>query len=185
MDKIKFGKHVDLAYEIFTVDDGGEAASVFKFTDKHPDSFVYGLDKGMIDGFANAINGLAEGDSFDFTLEPKDAFGEKNPDMVQVLDKSIFCINGEFDTDRVYEGAVVPMQTADGFRIDGFVKEITPDKVTIDFNHQLAGERVRYAGKVLAVRDATPDEMSPKGASCNCGGSCGEGGCEGCSGGCH
>ena len=85
MDKIKFGKHVDLAYEIFTVDDGGEAASVFKFTDKHPDSFVYGLDKGMIDGFANAINGLAEGDSFDFTLEPKDAFGEKNPDMVQVL----------------------------------------------------------------------------------------------------
>ncbi len=186
-NKIQLGKHVDLAYEIFVVAADGTGTSVYKFTDEHPDSFVYGFDRGMIEGFANAINGLAEGDSFDFTLEPKDAFGEKDPDMVQVLPKSIFCIDGgEFDADRVYEGAIVPMMTADGHRIDGFVEKVTDTEVTMNFNHQLAGERVRYTGKVITVRDATADELNPKGCggSCSCGdggcSSCGDGGCNGC-----
>ena len=95
-------------------------------------------------------------------------------------------VDGEFDAEKVYEDAIVPMMTADGHRIDGFVDKVTDTEVTMNFNHQLAGERVRYAGKVLAVRDATPDELNPKGCggSCNCGeggcGSCGDGGCSGC-----
>lgn len=190
MDKIQLGKHVDLAYEIFVVAADGTNSSVYKFTDERPDSFIYGFDPGMIEGFANALNGLAAGDAFDFTLEPKDAFGEKDPDMVKVLPKDIFCVDGEFDAEKVYEGAIVPMMTADGHRIDGFVDKVTDTEVTMNFNHQLAGERVRYAGKVLAVRDATPDELNPKGCggSCNCGdggcsggcSSCGDGGCSGC-----
>ena len=52
METIKFGKYVELAYEIFVVDNDGEA-SVFKFTPERPDAFVFGLDQGMIDGFMN------------------------------------------------------------------------------------------------------------------------------------
>lgn len=178
METIKFGKYVQLAYEIFVVDNDGEA-SVFKFTEQRPDSFVFGLDQGMIDGFMKRIENLEQGVAFDFTLAPEEAFGAKDPNMIMQIDKDIFKVNGEFDSEKVFVGAMVPMQTADGYRIDGLVEEITDDKVTIDFNHQLAGETVRYVGTVLTVRDATPEELNPP--KHHCGGGCN---CDDCGGGC-
>ena len=77
--------------------------------------------------------------------------------------------------------------------MDGFVQSITDDKVTVDFNHQLAGESVNYVGKVLGVREATADELNPKHQHCGCGcdhdhdhcghdhhDHCGCDGCDGC-----
>ena len=96
--------------------------------------------------------------------------------MVQKIDKQIFVIDGEFDSERVYEGAFVPMMTADGMRIEGIVKEITDGTVTVDFNHQLAGETVKYTGKIISVREATEEEKNPPR---QCGG-CGGGDCGGC-----
>ena len=175
METIKFGKYVELAYEIFIVDVDGEA-SVFKFTPERPDAFVFGLDQGMIEGFMKRIENLEQGAAFDFTLAPEEAFGPKDPNMIMEIDKDIFKVNGEFDSEKVFEGAMVPMQTADGYRIDGLVEKVTDDKVTIDFNHQLAGETVRYSGYVQLVRDATPEELQPH-HGCNCG-------CEDCGDGC-
>lgn len=183
METIQFGKYIELAYEIFVVGESGNV-SVYKFDDKHPDRFVFGMDQTMIEGFMKHVQGLEQGQQFDFTLEANEAFGERNTDQVIELDKHIFEVNGEFDTDKVYVGAMVPMMTQDGMRIEGRVINITTDKVTMDFNHQLAGERVRYQGKVLTVRDATAEEMAPKhGTGCSCDGGC-DGGCSGCGGGC-
>ena len=186
METIKFGKYVELAYEIFAVDKGGEN-SVFKFTAEHPDGFVFGMDQSMLEEFANRINNLEQGAEFDFTLTPDEAFGPKNPDMVLELDKSVFNVNGEFDAEKVREGVMLPMLTQDGHRVDGLVTKVGPDTVIMDFNHQLAGSSVRYKGKVITVRDATPDEVNPKQHACSghCGGC--DGGCggdEGCSGSC-
>ncbi|MDE5744511.1 MAG: peptidylprolyl isomerase, partial [Paramuribaculum sp.] len=70
--------------------------------------------------------------------------------------------------------------------------EVTDTKVKMDFNHPLAGKDVRFKGKILTVRDATPEELQPAhGCGCGCDhGSCGDDcGCEhdscgdGC--GCH
>ena len=72
------------------------------------------------------------------------------------------------------------MMTGDGMRIEGIVKEITDDTVTIDFNHQLAGETVKYTGKVINVREATDEEKNPPRHQC---GGCGGGDCGGCEGG--
>ena len=68
------------------------------------------------------------------------------------------------------------MMTAEGFRVEGKVLEITPDKIKMDFNHPFAGLTVRYEGVIDEVRDATPEELKP---SCGCGGCCG-GGDNGC-----
>ena len=57
----------------------------------------------------------------------------------------------------------------DGSIRRGKVLEVKDDKVTMDFNHQLAGETVRYAGVVQLVRDATPEELQPKHHGCGCG----------------
>ena len=168
MEQIKLGKYVELAYEILTVDNDGET-QVFKFTPDNPDRFIYGLEPGMLEAFAKNLSGLKAGDKFDFTLSPEEAFGDVDESMIMDLDKNLFVVDGEFDSERVFVGGVVPMQTTEGHRLEGFVTAITPDKVTIDFNHQLAGETVRYRGQVLALRDATPEELNPPKHHCGCG----------------
>ena len=84
------------------------------------------------------------------------------------------------------------MMTADGFRINGLVVEVTNEIVKMDFNHPLANDDVRFDGKILTVRDATAEELNP---SCGCGCGCGDHGCgddcggcgegDGCGCGCH
>ena len=183
MEKVELGKYVELAYEIFTVDEHGET-SVYKFTSDHPDRFVFGQDLGMIEAFTSHIGALSMGDSFDFTLEAEEAFGERIPDMVMAIPRSTFMVDGEFDNERVFVGSVVPMQTSEGYRVDGLVKAIDEENVTLDFNHQLAGERVRYVGVVQLVRDATPEELNPHHGcgGCDCGHDHGGCNCDDCNG---
>ena len=73
------------------------------------------------------------------------------------------------DEEMIKVGALVPMMTADGYRINGLVKEVGAEKVKLDFNHPLAGKSVRFDGKILAVRDATPEELQPVHGGCGCG----------------
>ena len=183
MEKIQAGKYVELVYEIFVVNEEGQV-SVFKFNKEHPDAFVFGMDLSLIEGFQNHIMGLEQGEKFDFTLKPEEAFGVKNPELVYELEKEIFHIDGKFDDEHVRPGARIPMMTQEGMRIEGQVVKVTDEKVFMDFNHQLAGETVRYSGYVQLVRDATPDELNPKHHGCGCGcEDCGDGcdcGCGGC-----
>ena len=71
------------------------------------------------------------------------------------------------------------MMTADGYRIDGLVTEVTPTKVKMDFNHPLVDKTVRFDGEIKLVRDATPEELQPAhGCGCGCS-SCDDGcGCD-------
>lgn len=193
MEKIQPEKYVELSYEILVKGADGGETSVYKFSKAHPDAFVFGQDPAMIEGFMAHINGLEQGAAFDFTLAPEQAFGPKDPGMVVELDKEIFTADGEFDSEHVKPGAMVPMRTADGYRMDGKVLSVGDDKVTLDFNHQLAGETIRYVGEVLTVRQATDEELHPQPRGCGgnkggCGGGCGgnKGGCgeDGCCGGC-
>ncbi len=184
MDTIAKGKYVVLAYKIFVVG-ADQDVPVFEFTKEHPDAFVFGNDLSMIEGFMKNIEGLKAGDTFDFTLAPEEAFGKKDENMIIPIEKDVFKNgDGEFDTERVALGNYVPMLTNGGQRVEGLVVEITDTHVTLDFNHQLAGESVRYQGEVLKVREATEEELHPQQGCGSCSGSCGEGGCSGCSG-CH
>ena len=180
MEKISNGKMVEIAYKIYLVEKDGDTM-IYEFKEDKPDRFVFGNEPGMLESFMSHLEGLNVGEEFDFILSPIEAFGERNPELVQVLDKNLFVIDGEFDSDRVYEGAFVPMMTGDGMRIEGIVKEITDTNVTIDFNHQLAGETVKYSGKVINVREATDEEKNPPRHQC---GGCGGGDCGGCGGDC-
>ena len=190
MEKIQAGKYVELVYEIFVVN-GEEQTSVFKWNKEHPDAFVFGMDLSLIEGFQNRIMGLEQGEKFDFTLQPHEAFGMKDPELIYELEKEIFHVDGKFDAENIRPGAFIPMMTQEGMRIEGQVVKVTDDKVFMDFNHQLAGETVRYCGYVQLVRDATPEELQPQHHGCGCGcddckdGDCGHDHGDGCDcGGC-
>lgn len=165
------GKYVAYSYKLYDESDG---SLLFEATPEAPDMMVYGVSHEIVPGLAAVMDGLAKGDRFGVTLPPEAAFGDRNPEYELTLDPEIFMRDGKL-AEEVKVGAMLPMMTAEGYRIEGEVKEIG-DKIRMDFNHPFAGKTVRYEGVVEEVRDATPEELHPAGG---CGGGCG-----GCGGGC-
>ena len=112
------------------------------------------------------------------------------------MPKNIFLIDGKFDSERVVEGAVIPLMTAEGQRINGSVVEVKDDVVVMDMNHPLAGCDLNFVGEVVTSRLATNEELAEVarmmsggcGGGCgSCGGGCGDHECGddcGCEGGC-
>ena len=128
---------------------------------------------------------LNEGDAFDFVLKQEEAYGPYEEERVLELPKETFSVNGKFDKDMVYPGAVLPLMNADGNRFQGLVLDVKDNTVEIDLNHPLAGKDLHFKGNVVTLRDATDEElksliqmMSGEGGCSGCGGEC-DGHCDG------
>ncbi|NBX61329.1 MAG: peptidylprolyl isomerase [Betaproteobacteria bacterium] len=95
--------------------------------------------------------GLAEGDHVTLSLEPGEAFGPRNPQMLQWVARSLLDKFG--DVDASYQmGEVVEFPGPEGQgRYAGAVREVTDDAVLFDFNHPLAGQAVSLEVKVIGV----------------------------------
>lgn len=169
MEKIKPGKYVEITYDLYQVNPDGTEKLVHQVDPEDPEKFVQGVTRGMIEPLEKALDGLEKGGKYDVLVKADEAFGPYDEDQVVTLEKEIFVVDGKFDTEMVKPGALVPMMTADGFRINGLVKDVTDKDVVMDFNHPLAGKDVRFKGEVLTVRDATPEELQPAhGCGCGC-----------------
>ena len=58
-----------------------------------------------------------------------------------------------------YPGASLEVQNAKGEMLTFVVKHIENGKLTVDANHPLAGQTVKFRVTIRDVRDATPDEL--------------------------
>ena len=130
-------KYITLAYKLYTIENGEK-----EFTEEapaeHPFQFISGLGL-TLESFENQVKDLNKGDKFDFTIKAEEAYGEYDGEHVIDLPKNIFEIEGKFDSERVVEGAVIPLMTSEGQRINGSVVEVKDDVVVMDMNHPLAG----------------------------------------------
>lgn len=169
-DTVHDGMVVAYSYKLY---DDKTGKVLFEATADAPDVMLFGKSPEVLPALAKVMEGLKEGDKFGITLPPEAAFGEYSNDWVKILPKEIFMRDGEL-AKEVVEGAVLPMMTDQGFAMHGKVMSIGENEVVMDFNHPFAGKTVRYEGKIEGVREATPDELEPKG----CGG-CHGGGCHG------
>lgn len=139
----------------------------------------YGM---LISGLEKELEGKTEGDELSVVIEPAEAYGERREDLIFDVDRSNF-----EEGSKIEEGMQFEAATPGGRQIVTVVK-VSDDKVTIDANHPLAGEKLFFDVKVVNVREATEQELAPaSGCGCGCGSSCGDGcgsdGC-GCDGGC-
>ncbi len=169
MERIEPGKYVELGYDLYEVSADGSQKLVHQTDSRDPEKIVFGVTPGVIVPLAKAIEGLLPGGAFDLVVKCDEAFGKHDPEQVVELDREIFVVDGKFDPDgNIRKGAWVPMMTAEGYRINGLVTEISDEKVVMDFNHPLAGKDIRFAGKIVTVRDATEEELRPsKGCGCH------------------
>ena len=95
--------------------------------------------------------GLAEGVRHSVTLAPGEAFGERNPQMLQRVKLSLLHELG--DADATYSvGDVVQFPAPQGQgQYAGVVREVGSDWLLFDFNHPLAGQAVTFEVHVIGV----------------------------------
>ena len=136
---VKAGDKVQVSY-VGKLEDG----TVFDSTEKHggtPLEFVVGSGQ-MISGFDKGVVGMKKGEEKEIRLEPSEAYGDHNPDMVKVLPKT-----GVPAGTKV--GDVLGLMTSTGQQIPGKVVRIVENNITIDLNHELAGKVLIFNIKMI------------------------------------
>ncbi len=145
---------VALNYKLHTVEANGEKAFVEETNTENPLTFLYGVGM-MLPKFEENIAGLNEGDKTSFTLEPNDAYGEKDDRAVAQLPADMFQ-----ETGLPPVGEVLPLQDNEGNQFRAVVVEVTPEAVVADLNHPMAGKTLNFDVEILAVRPATEEELA-------------------------
>ena len=121
-----------------TLDDGSE----FDSSRTRGATLDFQIGSGnMIDGFDQAVRGMAEGEVRTVRIEPADAYGEYNQDLVVEVQASQVP-EGTKEGDVLVDpntGTPVPVVSVEG------------DVVTLDLNHQLAGEALTFEIEMVAI----------------------------------
>lgn len=111
-------------------------------------SYVHGGYGQLFDKLEQALEGKQPGESLQVQLEPEEAFGEYDTDLLRVEPAS-----------RYGEGLAIGMEVEEDDRLYR-VTDVAGGSVVLDANHPLAGIALRFSVAVLDVRSATEEELS-------------------------
>lgn len=107
----------------------------------------------LIPGMENALAGKSPGDKFQAVVPPEEGYGVIQANMIQIVPMSAF--GGA----KVEEGMRFQADSDHGpMRVR--VSKVEGDQVTVDGNHELAGETLHFDIEVISVRDATLEEIT-------------------------
>ncbi|WP_426143540.1 FKBP-type peptidyl-prolyl cis-trans isomerase [Pseudomonas sp. DWP3-1-2] len=116
--------------------------------DKAPAKFKVG-DGNLLPGFEAALFGFKAGDKRTVQVLPENAFGQPNPQNVQIIPRS------QFKDMELSEGLLVIFNDAANTELPGVVKVFDDEQVTIDFNHPLAGKTLDFEVEIFEVKALT------------------------------
>jgi len=119
---------------------------------EEPLAYLHGAGN-IVAGLEDALTGKAVGEKLDVTVAPEDGYGEKHDEMVQKVPVENF-----EGVDNVEVGMQFMAQVPWGEQPVEVIK-VEEDGITLDGNHPLAGETLQFAVEVVAVRDATEEEV--------------------------
>ncbi len=142
MAEVKKGSRVKVEYT-GTFEDG----TVFDSSEKHGSPLEFEAGSGqIIKGLDCAMMGMKEGEEKDVRIEPGEAYGDRNPQLLKRLPKSVF------PKDKTVEaGMFLALQAPDGSQLPVRVAEVTENEVVIDLNHPLAGKKLNFSVKVVEI----------------------------------
>ncbi len=114
----------------------------------------------LLDTFEAKIMDLQPGDSFSFSLNPAEAYGDYDEEkLVRVPKAELLEGLPEDAAENIYEGNIIPIVDADETTYEALITEIKDDIVSLDFNHPLSGETLFFTGQILAVGQATAEAI--------------------------
>jgi FKBP-type peptidyl-prolyl cis-trans isomerase SlyD len=117
-----------------------------------PVAYLHGGHSGIFPKVEEALKDKKVGDTVSVTLEPEDAFGDYDAELMRIepLD--------QLPSDVSIGGQLVAEQ--DGSEMVWRITDIADGKAVLDGNHELAGQRLRFDCKVLDIRPATHEEIT-------------------------
>ncbi len=148
--KIAKDSVVSLRYEL--LDSSGELLEEVK----DPVSYLHGGYDGIFPLVEEALHGKDVGDQCSVTLQPDDAFGEYDHQLVEVEPRHAF--PEDVTVGMQFEGG--PENSEEEDYVLYTVVDVDGDEVTVDGNHPLAGKTLTFNCTVTGVRQATPEELA-------------------------
>lgn len=121
---------------------------------QEPLTYLHGAGN-IIPGLESALVGRKTGDKVQVRVEPQDAYGSPNPELVQTVDRKMFQ-----GVEELEPGMVFQVQASEGQppqRI--LVQKVEEDQVTVDGNHPLAGVPLNFDVDIVSLRPASETEV--------------------------
>ncbi|MGD9253682.1 MAG: peptidylprolyl isomerase [Holophagae bacterium] len=147
-DRVENDSVVGIDYRL-TVADGTEVDST---ADRGPMEYLHGHEN-IIPGLEREIEGREVGDDLDVTVGPDVGYGEHDPERVMLVSREQLGFEAEV-------GSVVSARLPDGREQHLLIAEVEGDTVTLDGNHPLAGQTLRFEVRVRSIRKATEEEVA-------------------------
>ena len=113
-----------------------------------PLTYLHGGYGGLLEALERALEGKVAGESVRLQLEPEQAFGEYDAELLRVE-----------PAERYGAGLEVGMEIEEDGQLYT-VTDVAGGKVVLDGNHPLAGMALRFFCEVLSVRTAKAEEIS-------------------------
>ncbi len=148
--KVEKDKVVSLHYTLTL--DSGEVIDSSR--DREAFSFLVGHHQ-IIPGLEAKLLGMQEGEKKVVKVAAKDAYGERDEELLKAVDRNLIPENIE-----LYEGLILSGQDETGREIEVTVASFNDKEVVLDMNHPLAGQDLTFDVEIVSVRDATEEELT-------------------------
>lgn len=145
------GDNLVVSMHYTLTDDDGNTLDSSEGND--PLTYLHGAGN-ILPGLEQALVGKTQGDKEQVKLDAKNGYGEIMQELIQTVNRSAF-----EGIDKVEVGMAFQAQGANGAIQHIVVKNIEGDDVTIDANHPLAGVNLNFDIEIVAVREATEEEI--------------------------
>jgi len=125
-------------------------------TSEEPVAYLHGGYDNIFPKVEEKMHDKNIGDVVEVTLEPADAFGDYDEELVQIEPESAF------PSKDLKEGMQFEGEDEKGEVILYTITNIADGKVVVDGNHPWAGERLLFSATITDVRKAHTEEVDHK-----------------------
>ena len=158
MGKVETGQFVSVHYkgtlqngEVFDTSEG-----------RHPLEVQIGEGQ-IISGFENALMGMSLNEKKVFTLDPEDAYGQKDESLTHSFPRAD--VPAEINPEV---GQTVALSSPEGQQVPALITEMDDEKVVVDLNHPLAGQTLTFDIEVVGISATATQEPAGCGSGCAC-----------------
>ena len=158
MEKVETGLFVSVHYkgtlqngEVFDTSEG-----------RHPLEVQMGAGQ-LISGFENALMGMSLNEKKVFTLDPDEAYGQKDESLTHSFPRAD--VPAEINPEV---GQTVALASPEGKQVPATITEVDDEKVVLDLNHPLAGQTLTFDIEVVGISETATQDPAGCGGGCAC-----------------
>ena len=158
MEKVETGLFVSVHYkgtlksgEVFDTSEG-----------RHPLEVQMGAGQ-LISGFENALMGMSLNEKKVFTLDPDEAYGQKDESLTHSFPRAD--VPAEIKPEV---GQTVALASPEGQQVPATITEVDDEKVVLDLNHPLAGQTLTFDIEVVGISETATQDPAGCGGGCAC-----------------